>query len=296
MTDHQTIQHIPVLANEVVQYLNPQKGDSYLDVTAGYGGHAQLILERTLNYQQSVLVDRDSQAIESLESRFKNKDVQIIHADYLDATWDLVRTGRQFDMILADLGVSSVQLDIAERGFSFKESGPLDMRMDKRQKLTAEEIINTYSQADLVQILRDYGEEAKAHKIAQLIVANRPFKTTEDLAQKVASAYRNHQKVHPATKTFQALRIAVNQELEMLEQALPLWFELLAPEGRLVVISFHSLEDRLVKQAFHAKGGFRYDASIKILTKKPISGTKNEIVLNPRARSAKLRAAVKIKK
>lgn len=296
MKDHQTIQHIPVLANEVVQYLNPKKGESYLDVTAGYGGHAQLVLERTLNYQQSVLVDRDSQAIASLQSRFKNKDVQIIHADYLDATWDLVRAGRQFDMIMADLGVSSVQLDMAERGFSFKESGPLDMRMDKRQKITAEEVVNTYSQADLVRILRNYGEEPKAHKIAQAIVENRPFSTTDELAQKVASVYRTHQKVHPATRTFQALRIAVNQELEMLEQALPLWFELLNPEGRLVVISFHSLEDRIVKQAFNAKGGFRYDSTIKILTKKPISGTKDEIVLNPRARSAKLRAAVKIKK
>lgn len=296
MKDHQIKKHIPVLANEVVQYLDPQKGESYLDITAGYGGHAKLVLERTLNYKKSVLVDRDDQAIETLQDLFGSKGISILHRDYLDASWDLIRAGKRFDVILADLGISSVQIDRPERGFSFQNEGPLDMRMDRRQKISAEDIVNTYNEDQLVRIIREYGEEPKARRIARSIVASRPFYTTLALSEAIAAVYGKRHKVHPATKTFQALRIAVNQEIEMLEQALPLWLELLAPGGRLAIISFHSLEDRIVKQALSAQSGNRYDASLKLLTKKPVMGTPNEIVLNPRARSAKLRAAVKIKK
>lgn len=296
MKDHQIKKHIPVLANEVVQYLDPQKGESYLDITAGYGGHAQSVLERTLNYKNSVLVDRDDLAIDTLQDLFASTNISILHRDYLDASWDLIRAGKRFDLILADLGISSVQVDVAERGFSFQNEGPLDMRMDRRQKITAADIVNTYTEEQLVKILRDYGEEPKAKRIAGAIVANRPFRTTLALSDAISAVYGKRHKVHPATKTFQALRIAVNQEVEMLEQALPLWLELLAPGGRIAIISFHSLEDRIVKQALKARSGNRYDASMKLLTKKPIMGTQNEIVLNPRARSAKLRAAVKIKK
>lgn len=296
MKDHQINKHIPVLANEVIQYLDPQQGESYLDITAGYGGHAQLILERTLNYKNSVLVDRDDQAIETLQHLFGSTGTSILHRDYLDASWDLIRAGKRFDIILADLGISSVQIDRPERGFSFQNEGPLDMRMDRRQKITAADLVNTYSEDQLVKIVRDYGEEPKARRIARAIVASRPFHTTLALSEAIAAVYGKRHKVNPATKTFQALRIAVNQEIEMLSQALPLWLELLAPGGRLAIISFHSLEDRIVKQALSAQSGNRYDASLKLLTKKPVMGTQNEIVLNPRARSAKLRAAVKIKK
>jgi 16S rRNA (cytosine1402-N4)-methyltransferase len=170
------------------------------------------------------------------------------------------------------------------------------MRMDQTQSLTAETMVNTYSVEELADILKRYGEEPKARHIASLIVEHRPFTTTHQLATVVAKAWPGYSKVHPATRTFQALRIAVNDELELLRKSLPVWMDdLLAPGGRIAVISFHSLEDRLVKQAFADKAGDRYDAPLRLLTKKPVTGDDSEIVFNPRARSAKLRAAVKQK-
>jgi 16S rRNA (cytosine1402-N4)-methyltransferase len=166
--------------------------------------------------------------------------------------------------------------------------------MDQRQELTAETIVNTFSVAELTEILRTYGEEPRARRIAEAIVAARPLHTTSQLAQLVVRAW-GRSKTHPATRTFQALRIAVNDELTLIKQALPIWIDLLAPGGRLAVISFHSLEDRLVKQALKQRAGVRYDASLQLLTKRPITAGRDEIVFNPRARSAKLRAAVKIK-
>jgi 16S rRNA (cytosine1402-N4)-methyltransferase len=168
--------------------------------------------------------------------------------------------------------------------------------MDQRQDLTADTIVNTYSEADLADVLRRFGEEPKARQIAQMIVEARPLHTTAELAAIAARVWPKRSRVHPATRTFQALRIAVNDELGQLEQALPLWFELLAPGGRLAVISFHSLEDRLVKQAIQEVAGDRYDADLQLLTKHPVTAKPSELVFNPRARSAKLRAAVKIKK
>jgi 16S rRNA (cytosine1402-N4)-methyltransferase len=167
--------------------------------------------------------------------------------------------------------------------------------MDQRQQLTAETVVNTFSEAELTQILQRYGEEPKAAQIARLIIGNRPITDTLTLASVVAKAWPGHSKVHPATRTFQALRIAVNDELQLLERSLPIWLELLVPGGRLAIISFHSLEDRLVKQAFTEVSGNRYDAAFRLLTKRPVTASHNELVLNPRARSAKLRAAVKIK-
>jgi 16S rRNA (cytosine1402-N4)-methyltransferase len=168
--------------------------------------------------------------------------------------------------------------------------------MDQSQSLTAEEVVNTYSASELEDILKRYGEEPKARHIASLIVNNRPFTTTSQLAETVAKAWPGYSKVHPATRTFQALRIAVNDELELLRKSLPIWMDdLLAPGGRIAIISFHSLEDRLVKQAFVEKAGDRYDANLRLLTKKPVLGDDTEIVFNPRARSAKLRAAAKQK-
>lgn len=288
--------HIPVLLQEVLQYLEPRAGDSYLDLTGGYGGHAGEVLERTGNPRQSVLVDRDPNAIAVLEERFAGAGVQIRRADFYSATQALQAEGRRFDLILADLGVSSPHLNQASRGFSIQADGPLDMRMDTTQRLTAEEVVNTYSVEELTRVLKTYGEEPKARAIASLIVNNRPLKTTHELAAVVAKAWPGHSKVHPATRTFQAIRIAVNDELELLRKSLPIWIEdLLAPGGRIAIISFHSLEDRIVKQAFQDLGGERYDASVRILTKHPVTGSADEIVYNPRARSAKLRAALKQK-
>jgi 16S rRNA (cytosine1402-N4)-methyltransferase len=295
MHQDQTIQHIPVLLEQVLQYLDPKAGDSYLDLTAGYGGHAEKILGLTHNPSETVLVDRDENAINVLEQKFAGSGAKIIHSDFLSASRELVAQGNRFDVILADLGVSSPHLNEANRGFAISQTGPLDMRMDQSQQLTAAEIVNNYSEAELAKILQRYGEEPKARQIAHLIVQNRPYETTTQLAQIVSRAWPGHSKVHPATRTFQALRIAVNDELGLLEQSLPLWMELLKPGGRVGVISFHSLEDRLIKQVFADVSGERYDAELKLLTKHPVTATEHEIVFNPRARSAKLRAAVKIK-
>ena len=288
--------HIPVLLEQTLQYLSPKEGDSYLDLTGGYGGHASNVLEQTKNPEHSVLVDRDSNAIAELKKRFEGQGIDVRQADFYTASRELKEQGRQFDLILADLGVSSPHLNQASRGFSISQDGPLDMRMDQSQPLTAERIVNTYREDKLAQLIKRYGEEPKSRQIASLIVNNRPLKTTKELAAVVSKAWPGHSKVHPATRTFQALRIAVNDELELLRLSLPMWIDdLLAPGGRIVVISFHSLEDRIVKDAFKQAGGDRYDATLQLLTKKPVTGSEEEIVFNPRARSAKLRAAVKQK-
>ena len=287
--------HLPVLLDEVLQYLSPTKGDSYLDLTAGYGGHASAVLEATGNYDQSILVDRDSFAIKQLQERFADSGIGIRQNDFYSASQELAREGRQFDCILADLGVSSPHLNEGTRGFAISSNGPLDMRMDQSQALTAAEIVNSYKVADLAAILKKYGEEPKANRIAQLIVDARPLNDTDELAQVVRKAWPGHSRVHPATRTFQAIRIAVNDELGLLERSLPIWLDLLKPGGRIAVISFHSLEDRMVKNIFTEVAGERYDADFRLLTKRPVTAQPKELVFNPRARSAKLRAAVKIK-
>lgn len=289
-------QHIPVLLEHVLAYLQPRAGERYLDLTTGYGGHAAAILERTTSDEAAVLVDRDVNAIKALREKFEGRGVEIRHTDFYSASRGLANEGRQFDMILADLGVSSPHLNQANRGFSIQADGPLDMRMDQSQALTAEQVVNTFSAEELADILKRYGEEPKSRQIASLITSNRPIQTTRELAAIVAKAWPGYSKVHPATRTFQALRIAVNDELELLRLSLPIWLdELLAPGGRIAVISFHSLEDRIVKDALKSRSGERYDASLRLLTKKPITGSDDEIVFNPRARSAKLRAAFKQK-
>lgn len=288
--------HIPVLLQQTIEYLSPKEGDSYLDLTAGYGGHARAILEYTKHPEKALFIDRDQIAVTHLKSEFAKQGVTILQADYLSASEKLTAHKRQFDCILADLGTSSPHLDQASRGFAILQDGPLDMRMDQTQELDAYTVVNQYSEKELVALLRKYGEEPKANQIASLIVHNRPLRTTTELATIVARAWPGRSKIHPATRTFQAIRIAVNNELELLKKSLPLWIdELLAPGGRIAVISFHSLEDRLVKQAFQEAGGDRYDATLRVLTKHPVTGDRQELVFNPRARSAKLRAAVKIK-
>lgn len=286
-------QHVPVLLDQVLQYLDPKAGESYLDLTAGYAGHAKAITERTGSLTTTVLVDRDINAIKVLKETFDGTDIDLRQQDFLSASEQLLNEDRRFDMILADLGVSSPHLNEDSRGFSLQGSGPLDMRMDQEQVLTAETILNTYSIDKLTDILKRFGEEPKARQIAAGIVRARPLTSTDQLADIAKKAWPGHSRVHPATRTFQAIRIAVNDELGMLEKGLPLWLKLLAPGGRIAVISFHSLEDRMVKNALKEASGDRYDAELRLLTKRPVVATSNEIVHNPRARSAKLRAAVK---
>lgn len=291
----QQLQHIPVLLEATLRELQPQRGETYLDLTAGYGGHAQEFIQHIGDATLATLVDRDDMAIEFLKTKLSG--VHLLHTDFLSAAKQLIAEGKQFDMVLVDLGVSSPQLDIAERGFSFSHDGPLDMRMDRRVELTAGIVVNTYSEAELAAIIRQFGEEpaTQAKRIAAAIVDTRPHHSTAELAYVIAKTFhRQRGKIHPATRTFQALRLEVNQELAQVRQMLPLLPDLLKDGGRVGVISFHSLEDRLVKHYFNEQKNSGYEADLKILTKKPISGA-NEDVHNPRARSAKLRAAVKIK-
>ena len=287
-------QHVPVLLEKTLEYLAPKEGETYLDLTAGYAGHAKLVLEHTKNYSGVTLVDRDSMAISALEPLAK-KGVTLVHADFVAAATRLVAAEKTYDLILVDLGVSSPQLDYGHRGFSFTHDGPLDMRMDQGRGRTAADIVNHASRTELEQLIINYGEEPRgfARRIAEAIISHRPFTTTKELADIILATHRGKwQKTHPATRTFQALRIATNDELTQIEQLLPLLPELLRPGGRAAVISFHSLEDRLVKRYFKEQAEAGYESQLTILTKKAIAGATDD-VHNPRSRSAKLRVAVK---
>jgi len=286
--------HVPVLLESVIALLQPQSGENYLDLTAGYGGHARVVLEKTDNYIESALVDRDDFAIAHL-GEFSDKGTRLLHTDYLSAAKQLVEEGKQFDMILIDLGVSSPQLDMQARGFSFNRDGPLDMRMDNRQSLTAETIVNTAKRNELTRIIREYGEESPgtAKRYAEAIIAARPIQTTGQLADVIKQSHVGKwQKTHPATRTFQAIRIQVNDELHQVREVMPLLPRLLKKGGRVGVISFHSLEDRIVKHYFAEQTRSGYEAELEIVTKRPIDGSIQD-VHNPRSRSAKLRVAVK---
>jgi len=287
-------QHVPVLLEATLDLLKPIRGEKYLDLTAGYGGHASRFLEKTENYTGAVLVDRDEFAIATLD-RFHQKGTRLLHTDFASAAEALVNEAQQFDIVLVDLGVSSPQLDRAERGFSFTRNGPLDMRMDVRLDMTAEKLVNSASRDELVRIITQYGEEplGVARRIADAITKQRPFQTTDELAALIEKQHRGKRmKIHPATRTFQALRIAVNDELGQIERLLPLLPQLLRSGGRVGIISFHSLEDRLVKEYFAEQKQSGYEAELEILTKKPIDGATYD-VHNPRSRSSKLRVAVK---
>jgi 16S rRNA (cytosine1402-N4)-methyltransferase len=299
--------HIPVLFDDVIRLLHPKKGERYLDLTAGYGGHARAVITQIGNAKDATLVDRDTFATSFLQENLPG--ARLIQSDFFAAAENLARADERFDMILLDLGVSSPQLDIAERGFSFNADAPLDMRMDQSQGVTAADIVNRWPESTLAEIIRDFGEETpnQSAKIAHAIVRARGIgriETTVELADVVArtvgygrtkSSSHVKKKIHPATRTFQAIRIAVNDELGQLTQTLPLILQLLNDGGRVAIISFHSLEDRLVKEFFRDNSAEYVDGTFEILTKKPISGLTNDVT-NPRARSAKLRAACKINK
>lgn len=294
--------HVPVLAREVVAWLVRQPGGTYLDCTVGQGGHAALILEQSSPDGVLIGIDRDPDAIlatgEQL-ARFAPR-MRLGQGNFSALKQYLVSVGvAEVDGVIFDLGVSSAQLDRPERGLSFLSDGPLDMRMDQRAGRTAADLIAQLPERELADLIYQYGEERYSRRIARAIVASRkvhPLRTTFDLASVVSgsvpAAYR-HGRIHCATRTFQALRIAVNQELEVIEGALRDAADVLAPGGRLCVISFHSLEDRIAKQTFRslAQGS---EACLKILTKKPYVPSDEERRDNPRARSAKLRVAERL--
>ena len=284
-------QHIPVLLSKVLDVLEPQPNESYLDLTAGYAGHASEILDVTQNYKDSVLVDRDEFAAEYLADKFGDK-IEIKNTDFYSAVLQLIECGKTFDMILADFGVSSPQLDKSERGFSFTKEGPLDMRMDRRQSLSADTIVNTWSEKKLAEIFERFGEEkpGRAKMLAREIVHRRPIKNTKELAEIIASKSK-YSRTHPATRIFQAIRIEVNKELEEIEKTLPLLPKLLKPNGRVAIITFHSLEDRLVKDYFKEASSYGEESQLALINNRPIVAEQMELVINPRSRSAKLRAA-----
>lgn len=286
-------QHIPVLLSEVLATLDPQPGESYLDLTAGYGGHASKILDVTRNYKNSVLVDRDEFATDYLKSKFP-PETKIENTDFYNAVLQLIECGKTFDIILADFGVSSPQLDMENRGFSFKYDSPLDMRMNQKQNFTAADVVNKYNERELAEIFAKYGEEKPGHAklLAREIAHHRPIKTTKELAEIIIKKSR-YTKVHPATKVFQAVRIVVNDELTQIAKTLPLIPRLLNQNGRVGIITFHSLEDRLVKDYFKKASNLGEESELKIINKKPIIATPQELVINPRARSAKFRAATR---
>lgn len=316
--------HIPVLFEEVREALYLQNGMVVVDATLGGGGHARMMLESVLPIGTVIAFDTDQKAIDRVEGRalkddflkqaLTKKRLILLKKNYSALTEALAEIGiTQVDSILADLGFSSDQIESADRGLSFQENGPLDMRLNQEQGITAEEIVARYSFEALARLLREYGDESEAGRIAQAIIVRRiesPIETTHDLAQVIADAYpkrkRALMKIHPATKTFQALRIAVNQEFEHLEQFLTQAVECLSSGGRLAVISFHSGEDRRVKEYFRgqARGCVcppefplcqcGQVPRIRILTKKPITAGVQECTENPRARSAKMRVIEKI--
>jgi S-adenosyl-methyltransferase MraW len=286
--------HNPVLLNKTLELIEPKEGERYLDLTAGYGGHARAFLAKTKNIKGAALVDRDDFAISNLKD-LEEAGAKLIHKNFYDATLELISDGQLFDIILMDLGVSSPQLDNADRGFSLSKSGPLDMRMDRRSTKSAYQIVNECSETELTEMFVRYGEEsrAQAKKIARAIVNSRPISSTDELAELIkVNSNKKYSKIHPATRIFQSIRIAVNDELEEIEKTLKVVSRLLAKGGRLGVISFHSLEDRLVKNHFKSDAEAGLESEFSTLTKKPISG-KIYDVNNPRARSAKMRVAVK---
>lgn len=287
--------HQPVLLSAVLEVLQPRAGESYLDLTAGYAGHASRILDVTQNYKDSALVDRDENAIRVLEGKFASLPISLKHEDFYSAVLQEIECGNAYDLILMDFGVSSPQLDRAERGFSFAKDGPLDMRMDPRQTLDAATIVNHWSENKLSDILMEYGEEKPglARLMARTIVHGRPWTSTAQLGEAL-KRFGHGGRIHPATRVFQAIRIVVNDELGEIEKTLPLIPKVLKPGGRVAMITFHSLEDRLVKEFLKAESSLGEESPLRILTKKPITAANEELFINPRARSAKLRAAIKL--
>lgn len=301
--------HVSVLYHQIISALRPKSPGLYVDATIGAGGHARGILEKSSPHGQLLGLDVDPQALELSLQRlnlFKNR-FHLVHSSYTGLRQVLDSIGwTHVDGIVLDLGVSSMQIDSAERGFSFLQDGPLDMRFDPTQPVTAQDLVNTLPEESLADIIWRYGEERNSRRIARAISEKRPFHSTLELASLIARINRSKtSSIHPATRTFQALRIAVNHELDHLEAFLPQAVDSLVSGGRLAVISFHSLEDRIVKQYFKLESRdcicppeqpvctCGHQASIIEITRHPILADEQEVAENPRARSAKLRVCEK---
>jgi len=306
------VQHVPVLLAESLEWLAPGRGGTFVDATLGLGGHAEALLAAS-PYVELVGIDRDPQALERAARRLApfGSRVRLVQANFHQLDKALAGLGvRSIAGVLADLGVSSLQLDTAERGFSFRLDGPLDMRMGLAE-LTAADVVNQASEGELEKIFRDYGEERQARRIARAIGRarlERPIETTGELRRLVGGVARAHgkrkpwgERIDPATRVFQALRIEVNQELEGLEAFIQQAVDLMETDGRLVIISYHSLEDRIVKNTLRNLAQGEVDQvtgrpraetqAIEVLTRKPLRPSEDEVAINPRSRSARLRAA-----
>lgn len=314
MPEHHLPSHLPVLPEPIARLSFPSDGRIFVDGTFGLGGHSKVILDHFPRIERVLGIDRDAEILRYSQGTLTDRRIERIHARASDLREILSQRGISgVDGILLDVGVSSYQLDTPDRGFSFMRPGPLDMRMDRQAGQSAADIVNTASEARLTEIFFSFGEERLSRRIAGAIIKRReshPFSTTEDLAELVSSVYparmRRESHIHPATRVFQALRILVNQELDELKTALDAAIHSLLPGGRLSVISFHSLEDRIVKQTFAT--AFRpctcppklaicvchRQPLLKPITHKPITADLEENAMNPRARSAKLRIAEKL--
>jgi 16S rRNA (cytosine1402-N4)-methyltransferase len=294
-------QHVPVLLEETLEYLNVREGGVVCDATLGFGGHSAAIARRLGGAGRLICFDRDEVAMARAKARLEElagelgermPKVEFVPRAFSEIA-EVVKPG-ELDGLLADFGVSSMQLDEAHRGFSFRADGPLDMRMDPRSALTAEQVVNQADEEDLANLIYEFGEERRSRRIARAIVRARPITTTAELARVVSACAPpiKGEKIHPATRTFQALRIRVNDELGEIQSLLKSAGSLLKPGGRVVLISFHSLEDRLVKDSFREQSSA---GVFEVLTKKPVVAGEQEEMRNPRSRSAKMRAAEKLK-
>lgn len=301
--------HEPVLLREVVESLCHQPGGLYIDGTLGPGGHAEAVLSQSAPTGRLLGLDRDPQALAVAQSRLQHhgRRVDIVHGSF--AHLEAIATERGFlnvQGILLDLGLSSLQLADETRGFSFQIDAPLDMRFDPSQEVTAADLVNGLLESALADIIFQYGEERRSRRIARAIVKARPIMRTGKLAQVVTRAVGRRTRIHPATKTFQSLRVAVNRELEALEQVLPQAVDLLAPDGRLAVICFHSLEDRIVKRFLRRESRdcicspeipvcmCDHRATLRVITRRPVRPSVEQVHSNPRSRSARLRVAARL--
>jgi 16S rRNA (cytosine1402-N4)-methyltransferase len=295
--------HVPVLLKEAIDFLEVRRGGIYIDATVGLGGHSYEIAKRLGAAGHLIGLDKDPAALERAGFRLQasgfgeEKSADWPSIELRQASFASLAEGQglRADGLLADIGVSSLQLDNAARGFSFQADGPLDMRMDPRGERSAEQVVNHLDERQLADVIYEFGEERRSRRIARAICRSRPIRSTAHLAEIISAAARPmnqaERRIHPATKTFQALRIFVNRELDDLRALMEVAPRILKPGGRVVVISFHSLEDRIVKDAF--REGAR-QGLFKVLTKKPVTASEEESDRNPRARSAKLRAAEKV--
>jgi 16S rRNA (cytosine1402-N4)-methyltransferase len=297
------LSHVPVLLKEAIDFLAVRRGGTYIDATVGLGGHSYEIAKRLGAPGHLIGLDKDPAALKIAGVRLRASGVGEVGdwptVTLLQRSFAEIAKGQKpatIDGILADVGVSSLQLDDAARGFSFQADGPLDMRMDPQSDRTAEQVVNHLDERQLADVIYEFGEERRSRRIARAICRSRPIRSTAHLADVISAAARPmnqaERRIHPATRTFQALRIFVNRELDDLKALLEAAPQILKPGGRVVVISFHSLEDRIVKDAF--REGAMKDKYFRVLTKKPVTATEEESNRNPRARSAKLRAAERV--